>query len=67
MIEVFLDILIRILQNQNALMYAELKHAEEEKTRDLLSQSINDTCVHLGGIIALRKGQGEKTKEEVKE
>ena len=68
MIEVFLDILTRILQNQNALMYAELKHAEEEKARDLLSQSINDTCVLLDGIVAfLGKGQEKKTKEEEKE
>lgn len=68
MIEVFLDILTRILQNQNTLMYEELKHAEEEETRKLLGQSINETCVLLDGIAAfLGKGQEKKTKEEEKE
>ena len=68
MIEVFLDILIRILQNQNTLMYVELKYAEEEEVRKLLGQSINETCVLLDGIAAfLGKGQEKKTKEEEKE
>ena len=68
MIEVFLDILTRILQNQNILMYAEMKYAEEEETRKLLGQSINETCVLLDGIAAfLGKGQEKKTKEEEKE
>ena len=65
MIEVFLDILTRILQNQNTLMYAELKYAEEEEARKLLGQSINETCVLLDGIAAfLGKGQEKKTKEK---
>lgn len=68
MIEIFLDILTRILQNQNTLMCAELEYAEEEEIRKMLGQSINETCVLLDGIAAfLGKGQEKKTKEEEKE
>ena len=67
MIETGLVVLTRVLQNQNALLYAELKHAEGEETRKLLSQSINETCELLGVIITHREGPGEITKEEEKE
>jgi len=59
-IEMFLDILMRILQNQNAVMYAELKNMEEDEARKLLSESINLTCSLLDAIVMFRKGPGEE-------
>lgn len=65
MIEMFLDILMRMLQNQNATMYAELKNAEEEEARKLLSESINLTCALLDAIITFRKEPGEEPKDVI--
>ncbi len=65
MIEMFLDILMRILQNQNAVMYAELKNMEEDEARKLLSESINLTCSLLDAIIILRKEPGEEPKDVI--
>ena len=65
MIEMFLDILMRILQNQNATMYAELKNMEEDEARKLLSESINLTCSLLEAIIMFRKEPGEEPKDVI--
>lgn len=65
MIEMFLDILMRILQNQNAVMYAELKNMEEDEARKLLSESINLTCSLLNAIIMFRKEPDEEPKDVI--
>ena len=64
MIEMFLDILTRILQNQIALMYAELKHAEEEDARKLLIQGAKETCGLLGAIGLFRQGPEEQEQKK---